>query len=358
MAYVDATKLLDLQVSDATNDKRFEPHGLIDAAVDNKSHLDYIPPSVLEEMSKMSAARGQRIPFLKDKEVVVTTTPGFTQIPANLGETDYIGWTAVDVFSGFRFYPASFENNQVDANWYLMQTMENVLEGMASQAEKEILTVAELRKSQVLDFTTQVSQGDGTFTFDAGTDTLQVSKAAQKETMFYNLEQLMDANKLQGNYRLVNSKAGLAVQISEAAKYGANNEKNLQSLGFLPMDRLYQTAEISPDSDVFNGFLIRDGGLSVVENYPYDFRNGTNFAGKQWSISPTPLPRLNMRANIYVNTEASDGRSLVQPGDDTNLTMTHFEEMAIWARFYIVYRYNTDLATRANDIVKIKGLTT
>jgi hypothetical protein len=32
--------------------------------------------------------------------------------------------------------------------------------------------------------------------------------------------------------------------------------------------------------------------------------------------------------------------------------------MAIWVRFYVVYRYNSDLGTRVNDIVKIQGLLT
>jgi hypothetical protein len=40
------------------------------------------------------------------------------------------------------------------------------------------------------------------------------------------------------------------------------------------------------------------------------------------------------------------------------MTMTHFQEMAIWNRFYIVFPYNSDLTTRVSDIVKLKGLTT
>ena len=50
--------------------------------------------------------------------------------------------------------------------------------------------------------------------------------------------------------------------------------------------------------------------------------------------------------------------ALVGAGSDSNMIMTHFQEMAVWIRFYIVYRYNSDLTTRANDIVKLKGLTT
>ena len=45
---------------------------------------------------------------------------------------------------------------------------------------------------------------------------LLINKAAQKETMFYNLEMLMGANELPGQYAIVTSRGGLAVQKSEA----------------------------------------------------------------------------------------------------------------------------------------------
>lgn len=69
------------------------------------------------------------------------------------------------------------------------------------------------------------------------------------------------------------------------------------------------------------------------------------------------LPFVNMRANIYTDTHATKATSLITSGTDSNLIMTHFEEMGIWVRFYVVYRYNSDLANRVNDIVKIQGLT-
>jgi hypothetical protein len=48
---------------------------------------------------------------------------------------------------------------------------------------------------------------------------------------------------------------------------------------------------------------------------------------------------------------------MVSPGDRTDLTMTVFQEMALWFRFYVVYRYNSDLTTRQNGVVKLLGQT-
>lgn len=355
MANLDATLLNDLQAREATNEKRFKALGIVDAVKDSTGFVDYIPPSVRASMNTMSSLRNAQIPVLKDQTVTVNSTPGFLNIPSNIGESAQYAFTAYDVFSGMRYYPALFGNNTIDGDFYKEQTMLNVLEGCGTAVETVLAARLEERKTQVLGFTTQVSQGDGTYTFDTTPDRLDVSKAAQKATMFYELQQLMSANRLGGNYRLVTSRAGLAVQRSEAAKYGANNEKNLQALGFLPSDRLYESDNIST-SAIFDGWFLRDGAMGIIENYPWDFANGTDIDGRMWSISDVELPFTRMRANVYVNNKATEATSLVSSGTDSNLKMTHFEEMAVWFRFYVVYRYNSDLSTRANDIVKIRGL--
>jgi hypothetical protein len=204
----------------------------------------------------------------------------------------------------------------------------------------------------------RVSKTSGDYAFDATTDKLNIKKAAQDETMFFSMENLMASNELAGNYRVVTNRAGLARQKAAALKYGAGNDKNLQALGFFGADRMHESGNIAAGSDIFNGWFIRDGAIGIIENYPFDFRNGTEIGGKKWSISDVEIPHTRMRANIYVNNEATEATALVGAGQDSNLIMTHFSEMAIWVRFYIVYRYNSSLGTRANDIVKITGLTT
>lgn len=357
MAYLDATLWNDLQYSDAVNEKRFSQLGILDAVKDSTSFVDYVPPSARAEMARLSSLRNAKIPALKDQTVSVVTTPGFQFIPSNLPESANYYFTAYDVFSGFRHYPAAHDNNQIDSDWQRDQVMMNVAYACGNQIETILAARLAERKTQLLNFTAQVSQGDGTFTFNGTPDTLEINKAAQKETMFYNLEQLMAANELAGQYRLVTSRGGLAVQRSEMAKYGAGNSKNLQALGFPTEDRLYETGNIAPGSDVFNGYMLRDGAMGIVENFPYDFRNGTEVGGAKWSISDIELPFTRMRANVYTNKHATEATALVASGEDSNLKMTHFEEMAVWFRFYVVYRYNSNLATRANDVVHVSGKT-
>ena len=359
MALLNATLWNDLQSTDATNEKRFAELGIIDAVKASTLSVDYISPSIKAEMQKMSSDRNPQIPVLKDQTVTVNQTPGFNYIPSNLPESAQYSFTAVDVFSGFRHYPAQYANNTVDSDWARREVMKNVAYAMGGTIEGLLSTQLDARKTQVLSYTTQVSQGSGggTFTFNTTPDVLEINKAGQQTPMFANLTALMEANELPGKYRVVTSRAGLAVQKTEALQYGADNSKNLQALGMFSADQMHESGNIAAGSDIFNGYLIRDGAIGIIENFPYDFRNGTSFAGKTWTISDQEIPFTGMRANIYTNTEATEATSLVTSGTDSNLKMTHFEEMAIWQRFFIVYRYNNDITTRVNDIVKLSGKT-
>lgn len=359
MSYINDTLWNNLQFSDATNEKRFSELGIINAVKESTQFVDYIPPSAREALSKISSLRLAEIPVIKDQSVTVVQTPGFDFIPANLEETAKYSFIAYDVFSGFRHYPSTYANNMVDEKFAVEQKMKNIAHAMGDTIESILAARLEERKTQKLAFTTQVNQssGSGTYTFDESVDILKINKAAQQETMFASLDELMRANKLPGNYRTVVSPAGLAVQKQEALKFGAGNTKNIQAIGFMSADRIHNSHNISADSDVFNGWFLRDGSVGVYENFPWDFVNGTEIAGKKWSISDMEIPFTRLRANIYTNKEATNADALITSGSDSNTIMSHFEEMAVWIRFYFVYRYNSDLSTRPNDVVKIKGLT-
>jgi hypothetical protein len=168
----------------------------------------------------------------------------------------------------------------------------------------------------------------------------------------------MRAMGLGGDYRIVTSPAAFAVNQMLANELGPNAAKDLRwAQAVIPPDRRYISNQLSAGSDIFSGYMVRDGAIGIYENFPWDFRNGTKIAGKEWSVSDVKLPYVGMRANVYVNSEATDATALVE-ATDSNLVMTHFEEMALWLRFYVVYRYNSAIASRPNDIVKIEGKTT
>lgn len=360
MSYINATLLNDLQVMNVTDDKRFTQLGYVDLAADSTDGVDYILPSDIEKMNTMSSLRGIKIPVIKDGSIDVGIVPGFNYIPSNLLETDTYGYQAVDIFSGFSHYEATYANNQVEGKQVAMTQLKRVCYAMGQKLEEFIATTMEARKTQVLPYgLTEVSQGDGTFTFSTVTDTLTVNKAAQKESMFAGISQIMDANDLGGYYRIVTNPGGLFIQQFEQAKYGQGNQKNLEALGFFTPEQIYSSKYITTQSgEVFNGFVVRDGAIGLIENFPFDFANNTEFAGKKWSISDVELPFCRVRGNIYTETQSVDATALITSGTDSNAIMTTRQVMGIWIRVYIVYPYNSSLSTRANDIVKVIGTTT
>ncbi len=359
MAFLDATLWNDWQDTNATNEKRFVQHGIVDLVKNSTAFTDYISPSARERLATHSSLRDVKIPIILDQQVTVVQTPGFEFIPDNLTTSEEYTFTTVDVFSGFRHFPALYGNNTIDAEFDRNVKMTNVANEMANTMETLLTTTLEARKTQVLDFTTQLNQGllGGTYTF-TGSDILEISKAAQQETIFADLNEVMRANKLGGTYSIVTSPAGLAVQKTEALKFGESNDKNIRALGMIPAEDMHTSHNIST-SDNFDGFWVRDGAIGMYANFPWDFRNGTTTGGgEEWSISDVEIPFTRMRANIYTNTFSANSTGLVSVGEDSNLIMSAGEEMAIWIRFYIVFRFNSDLTTRPNDILKIRGLTT
>lgn len=357
MSYINATLWNDLQVTNATNEKRFSELGIIDAVKASTMAVDYVSPSAQQHLREASSLRDVQIPVIKDQTVTVNTTPGFTFIPSNLPETAQYAFTAYDVFSGFRHYPAAHANNTVDSDFQRNAVMNNVAYAMGNTIEGILATNLSSRKSQLLNNTVQHSPTAGDYSFNAGTDQLEIKRAAQKDTTWYNLQALMESNELPGSYRIVTNRGGTAIQKIEMLKYGAGNDKDLRNLGFFDASRMHESGNLSAGSDIFNGYLIRDGAIGMYENFPFDFRNGTEVGGKKWTVSDVELPYMKMRANIYTNAEATDADALITSGSDSNMIMTHFEEMAVWARFYVVYRYNSDLTTRVNDIVSVLGTT-
>lgn len=358
MAFIDSTKFDDLQSLNQQNETRISKYGLIDMAINSGSKQDYISPTDIDAHRTVSGARNIVMPSLIENTPTVVTDPGFDNIPINLGESGTYYLTAYNIFSGMRWFPSMHENNQIKADFYFNGQMDRILRGMADVKSGIIETVLESKKTRVLDYTTQVSQGDGTYVFNTGTDTLEISKAAQIESMPYSLVQLMMANKQDGNYSIVTSPGGGVSMNVAATKYGMNNDKNLQDFqSAIPMDARYIDHQISTSAN-FNGFLVKDGGVGLIQNYPYDFRVGTQFGNVEWSVTNTIMPYVNAQLNLFISKEASDTRNLVTGANDSNGTMSHYQSVALWDRFYVFTRYISDPDTLANEIVKLEGKTT
>lgn len=353
-----ADRLIDFSALNAYQDrmtqteKEVQRYGLIECLKHNSPMNKVLTPTL---RAHLQTVEGRTTEYTGLKEDVITTTSveSFT-IPANLSDSEQKTLTSISIFSGFQVYPAWFQNNTIALQDYLSNKFDEVFAAMAAAKETQIVNLLNTNKTQVWNGTTQVNNGDGTFTFDTGTDTLTANKAAQKDVLFSNLKTLFRINKKVGGYNSVVNEGGYNLALNEIFKFGAQNDENRQFLkNQLPI--YFESLGISPGSDQFVSYWLRDGAIGGVQNYPFDFRTGTVVDSKVWGIMDTPAPYIGEVLNVYNNKEAVDASSL---GETTShLKMTSMNEWGFLDKFFLVSEYNSDLSTRPNAIVKTIGAT-
>lgn len=354
-----ADRFIDFSVLNAYQDKmvqtekRKQSYGLIDCLKFNTPMNKVLTPTL---KSHLQTVEGRSTEYTGLKEDVITTTnvESFT-IPAHLSDSEQKTLTSISIWSGFQVYPAWFQNNTIAYEDYLQNKYDEVFSAMAAAKETQIANLLNTNKTQTIDGVAQINGGDGTFAFDATNDWVSANKAAQKDTLFSNLEALFGINKMGGSHNAVVNKGGLTLAINEILKYGAANSENKQFIqNNLPA--FFETLGIAPSTYQFIMYMMTDGAIGGVQNYPFDFRQGTVVGDKKWGIMDTPAPYIGERLNVYYNKEAVDASGL---GDTTShLRMTSMEEWGFLDKFFLVSNYNSDLTSRVSDIVKVVGLTT
>lgn len=352
--YIDFSVLNAYQDKVTQTEKEVQRYGLIECLKHNTPSNKVLASPALK--SHLQTVQGQTTQYTGLKEDVITTTSveSFT-IPEHLSVSEQKTLTSVSIFSGFRVYPGYFVNNTIEKETYIMNKYDEVFSAMAAAKETQIASALSTYKTQVLAGEAQINNGDGAFAFNTSLDTLTCDLAAQKDALFSNLKTIMRINKKVGNYNMVVNEGGFNLAMNEILKFGQQNQENRQFvLNQLPM--YFETLGIAPSTFQFVAYLLRDGAIGSVQNYPFDFRNGTVVGDKVWGIMPTPAPYVGERLNVFYNKEAVDASSL---GDTTSeLRMTSYEEWGFLDKFFLVTNYNSDLTTRVNDIVKVTGATT
>lgn len=354
-----ADRLIDFSVLNAYQDritqteKRQQKYGLIESLQYNTPMCPVLTPTLKAHLQTVEG-RATEYTGLKEDVITTTTTESFT-VPSNLSTSEQKTLSLITIASGFQVYPAWFQNNTIAYEEYLANKYDEVFAAMASAKETQIGNLLNTNKTQTIDGIAQINGGDGTFAFDDTNDWVSANKAAQKDVLFSNLESLFGINKMAGSHNAVVNKGGLNLALNEILKFGAVNSENRQFIqNQLPL--YFETLGISPSSYQFIMYMMNDGAIGGVQNYPFDFRTGTNVDSKLWGITDTPVPYVNERLNVYYNREATDASSLADT--TSHLKMTSMEEWEFIDKFFLVTKYNSDLTTRVSDIVKVAGLTT
>jgi hypothetical protein len=349
MSYIDQTVLTAYQDKAVSNEIRIPQYGLIDAAQASTKEMPYMSAELMEAVAQ-AQSRDVKIPQLAESVITTSTVESFT-IPTNLSESEMETLSLITVFAGFAMYPETFKNNVISEEAYKMNKIMEVDKAIAKKVEDYIYTHLDTYKSRILPNTTGVVDG---FTFQAAIDTLEVSKAAQKDVMFANLTQVVAASNDWdlGNMRMA-STYGINAIVNEYAKYGAGNEKNLQFQGLPEMH--YSNRVALTSGRAWTAFLLEAGAIGILPSYKEPFLRGVSVGEAKWGISSGVMPQLKDRVMLYENKEKANATGV--GANASTMIMSWKEEYGFIYRFALLKRYVSDRDNKVGHIIKIDGLT-
>ena len=354
MSVITQTKIAKFQDKVVQTELDQRVFGLNQMFLDSTPKNKILTPSMLQAL-QTKQTRTVTYPALKEDVITSTSVESFT-IPSNISDAEEVTITSISIFSGYKVFPAMFIDNAISREDYEMNKLEEVFKSMANAKEVQQLAFLETQKTQVWNNLTSINNGAGTYAFNTGTDTLDVDLAGQKNGFFNRLKTSFRNNdqSRMGSYSFVTNEGGLTLALDTIATLGQSNASNQQN-GMNAIPKLYGSQNISGGSDQFVGFMIEDGAVGVAQNFPWEFRTAIATSDAQWGITDTNVPMLGNRINTYYNTGKADASA--EGGTLAESRMTTYEEFGFLDKFYLVSSYNSDLATRANNIVKVKGAT-
>lgn len=342
--YLDETHLAKFQDSQVQTEVKIGEFGLIEQAQNLNAQAAWLSSAARATMSTIFD-RDWEIPAIKDNAITILSEESF-DIPVNQSTSEMVTATKITMFTGFRWNPSTFLNNVVGEEEYKADMYNKIFKAFALTKEAYIQTKFEALKTQQL----AISGGDG-ITFDTGTDTMKITKAAQTDTMALDIRTILGENNLGNDYSL-SAGYGLGRVINQLTKYGAANDKNLQVLGLPNIHYSNQITKAGGDN--WTGFLATPGAIAMVENHLPDFILNRNIKGKQFGITSRPVPYLNERIMMFQNEDTADVSGTGAYASE--LKMSYYKEEGFISKFFVIGQYNSDIANRVNNIIKINGL--
>jgi hypothetical protein len=339
MSYIDQTLLLAYQQRSAVEQERFASNfGLRAAIMQDTPKLPFLTPDLRAHLNTVQT-RDTRIPAIKKGSITVATAESFN-IPINPAETAYSGVTMITMFAGFGIFPEDYVNNQVGVDVIKMNRIRECDEALALALEAYINTHFNTYKTDVW---SGADAADG-YSFTDG-NVLEVSKAAQGDTMFAHLRTLAAVNNWNADAAYMVANHSMGVVVNEIAKYGAANDKNLQ---FQVLPSLYMSNRVTNSTDArWSAYYIENGSVGIVPNYKLPFRINKTVGEAKWGISDMAMPMLGDKVMLYEEIEKASS---------DNGPMSWVEKYAYVYSFFLLKKYNSSTTTQVGNILKIDGL--
>lgn len=345
MTYIIDTLLAKYQDKVFQKEIRIPNYGLIKTFKEQTPQLPYLTPALADHIKKLES-RTTELPAFKEQTIITSSSESYI-IPSNLSESAVQSISLVTIFAGFRQYPELFVNNLASKEADFMKRLEEVSKAMALRLEQYQDSHLDTNKSQVWNGTTQAG-----YTFNAGTDTLEVTLAQQKDRMWDFIKTMAAQNNWSEDMLTMAATYGVNYTLSEYAKYKTFNEKDLITQDIPEINNSNRVSLTSGKR--WTGYLLEPGAVGLLPNYTLPFRESKNIKGSQFGISSMELPGLGYQVGTYVNEEKVDASGIAS-GINSDAKMSWYEEYGFIFKFALLNRYNSDPTSRVSHVLKIDG---
>lgn len=291
-----------------------------------------------------SAGRNIYIKILRDLQITASNTFSYN-IEVN-GNTSAKQLVSVNTaFASFTHNPVEYAGNEIAEAEGFANQMGAAETALAKAIHDNVLTFLGTKKTQTLDITSVMNTG---ITF--GSSVLSASDAAQRDNLLSQISVIMNDNGLDDRGLIGLMSSGFRGVLNEYAKYGANNDKNLQNqYGDI---EAYISNTIPHSTKRFAGYLSRKGSHGAMFALPPVFQLQESLRRDGVTHFYQLDGQLPLLGNIPVGV-----LEISSPLDNGSNNLGLAKKIGLVVQWANVTNDILDRSTTASDIVYIEGAT-
>lgn len=334
-----ATILQNIRVKNPDFDKnehRLSQYGALDFFVE-QSEKSPLLTAEMRQKAMESMGENLQIPVINyDGDVAVSNVRTCT-IADDENTSALQSITFATYAVGFTVVPAMYSNNEIDMVTDVEKKLKKAARALGAALDSAAIAALEAAKTQVL----------AEHLIYTDTTGLVGAPWESREDILGDIEPMMNANDFYGEVHIVGNTGvkSLLRKLSEHAEYNDVN-RNLEWDG----KYFHFTNRIANAAGKYATFYaVEDGNVDILYRYDRESARGAEAVGHTWE--KYNMPYINIPVGLHFYESVGDWSAIA--GDATkDLTCAVKQYYGFSVDVAFVVAYNSDLATKANPIIK------
>lgn len=334
-----ATVLQNVRVKNPDFDKnehRLSEYGALDFFIE-QSERD---PLLTEEMKRQaieSAGKTLQIPVIQyDGTISVSNVRSCTIADAE-NTSALVGVTFATYAIGFTVVPSMYSNNEIDMENDVAKKLKKCARALGAALDTAAIAALEAAKTQSI-------VDPLIYTFSSN---VLSAPWESREDVLGDIEPMMNSNDFYGFVHIIGN-AGVRSLLRKLAEHAQYNEvdRSLEWEG----KYFHFTNRLSNGANQYATFYaVESGNVDMLYRYDRESARGGSGAGHTWEIYN--MPYINIPVGLHYYESVGDQSAIGGAATD-DLTCAVKQHYGFSVDVAFVVAYNSDLANRANPIIK------